>query len=189
MAALLYASRQTSSLYEIVLVASNDPAAGVIALAEAEGIATFAQSHRGMARADHDAAMDAAIRKSGASHIALAGYMRILGDIFVQEWSGRILNIHPSLLPKYRGLDTHRRALEAGDRHAGASVHLVTRELDAGEVLGQAKVAILPQDDAATLAERVKLAEHQLYPRVLNDYVGRAGMTASANKAVQHHNG
>ncbi len=173
MAALLYASRQPGALYDIVLVASNDPQAGAIALAKTEGIATFALSHKGMDRSEHDAAMDAAIRQSGATHIALAGYMRILGDDFVQSWEGRMLNIHPSLLPKYRGLETHKRALEAGDSHGGASVHLVTQELDAGEVLGQAKVAISPGDTAQSLADRVKIAEHQLYARVLNDYVGR----------------
>ncbi|MBM0170252.1 phosphoribosylglycinamide formyltransferase [Altererythrobacter sp. C41] len=173
MAALLYASRQTGAAYEIVLVASNDPEAEGLKLAEAEGVATFALSHRGMARADHDAAMDRAVREAGADHIALAGYMRILGMDFVSRWEGRMLNIHPSLLPKYPGLDTHARAIEAGDTHAGASVHLVTDDLDMGEVLGRAEVAILPGDTPETLAERVKLAEHQLYPRVLSEYAAR----------------
>lgn len=173
MAALLYASRQAGAAYEIVLVASNDPEAEGLKLAEAEGVATFALSHRGMARADHDAAMDRAVREAGADYIALAGYMRILGMDFVSRWEGRMLNIHPSLLPKYPGLDTHARAIEAGDTHAGASVHLVTDDLDMGEVLGRAEVAILPGDTPETLAERVKLAEHQLYPRVLSEYAAR----------------
>ncbi len=173
MAALLYASRQPGAMYEIVLVASNNPDAGAIALAEAEGIPTFALSHKGIERADHDVLMDAAIRKSGAEMIALAGYMRVLGANFVRSWDGRMLNVHPSLLPKYRGLETHKRAIEAGDSHGGASVHLVTEELDAGEVLGQAEVAILPGDTVETLAARVKIAEHQLYPRVLIEYAGR----------------
>ncbi|RXZ65652.1 phosphoribosylglycinamide formyltransferase [Pelagerythrobacter rhizovicinus] len=173
MAALLYASRQAGAAYEIVLVASNDPEAEGLRLAEAEGLATFALSHRGMARADHDAAMDRAVREAGAEYIALAGYMRILGTDFVSRWEGRMLNIHPSLLPKYPGLDTHARAIEAGDTHAGASVHLVTDDLDMGEVLGRAEVAILPGDTPETLAERVKLAEHQLYPRVLSEYAAR----------------
>lgn len=173
MAALLYASRQAGAAYEIVLVASNDPEAQGLKLAEAEGVATFALSHRGMARADHDAAMDRAVREAGADHIALAGYMRILGADFVSRWEGRMLNVHPSLLPKYPGLDTHARAIEAGDAHAGASVHLVTDDLDMGEVLGRAEVAILPGDTPETLAERVKLAEHQLYPRVLSEYAAR----------------
>lgn len=172
MAALLYASRLERS-YEIVLVASNDPEAGGLKLAEAEGVPTFSLSHKGMQREAHDDAMDEAIRGSGATHVALAGYMRVLGEKMVRRWDGRMLNIHPSLLPKYKGLGTHARALEAGDAHAGASVHLVNAELDGGEVLGQAKVAILPGDTAETLAKRVLIAEHQLYPRILSDYVSR----------------
>ena len=172
MAALLYAS-QLGAPFEIVLVASNDPAAGGLALAEAEGIPTFALSHKGMDRAEHDSAMDAAIRNSGAEFVALAGYMRVLGDEMVQRWEGRMLNIHPSLLPKYKGLDPHARALEAGDEVVGASVHLVTTELDGGEVLGQAEVAVIGGDTPETLAYRVKMAEHQLFPRVLGDYVSR----------------
>ena len=173
MAALLYASRLPGAAYEIVLVASNDPAAEALALAEAEGVPTFALAHRGMQRAAHDAAIDAAVRKAGAEYIALAGYMRILGPAFVAGWHGRMLNIHPSLLPEYPGLDTHARAIAAGDSHGGASVHLVTDDLDMGEVLGRAEVAIAPGDTAESLATRVKFAEHQLYPRVLADYVSR----------------
>lgn len=172
MAALLYASR-LGAPFEIVLVASNDPNAGGLALAEAEGIPTFALSHKGMARADHDAAMDTAIRDSGAEFVALAGYMRVLGDDIVTHWAGRMLNIHPSLLPKYKGLDTHARALAAGDEVAGASVHLVNNELDGGEVLGRAEVAVMGGDTPETLARRVLVAEHQLYPRVLAEYVSR----------------
>ena len=129
MAALLYASRLDGAPYEIALVASNDPDAEALALAEAEGIATFALSHKDMAREDHDAAMEDAARKAGADHIALAGYMRILTPGFVRRWKGRMLNIHPSLLPKYTGLDTHARAIAAGDTHGGVSVHLVTEDL------------------------------------------------------------
>ncbi len=106
MAALLYASRIEAAAYQVVLVASNDPGAAGLKLAEAEGIPTFALSHKGMARGAHDAAMDEAIRKAGASHVALAGYMRVLGEALVRRWEGRMLNIHPSLLPKYKGLDT-----------------------------------------------------------------------------------
>jgi phosphoribosylglycinamide formyltransferase-1 len=126
-----------------------------------------------MARANHDAAMEAAVRAAGADHIVLAGYMRILSDGFVERWAGRMLNIHPSLLPKYKGLDTHARAIAAGDIHAGASVHLVTPELDAGEVLAQVMVPIVAGDTPESLAARVKLAEHQLYPRAVADYVSR----------------
>jgi phosphoribosylglycinamide formyltransferase-1 len=167
MAALLYASRADDCPYEIVLVASNNPAAAGLALAVAEGVATFALPHKGMTRADHDAAMDSAIRGAGAQIIVLAGYMRILSPGFVSQWEGRMLNIHPSLLPKYPGLHTHQRALSAGDRKAGCSVHLVTAELDSGPLLGQTVVAIVAGDTPETLAARVLIAEHQLYPRCL----------------------
>jgi len=173
MAALLYASRLENSPFEIALVASNVADAGGLKLAELEGVATFVHSHKGHTRDDHDAAMEAAANKAGAEYIVLAGYMRILSDAFVTRWDGRILNIHPSLLPKYKGLDPHARAIAAGDSHGGASVHLVTPELDAGEVLAQAKVAITPGDTADSLQARVKLAEHQLYPRAVADYVAR----------------
>ena len=171
MAALLYAGRAPDCPFEIALVASNNPDAGGLALAEAEGVPTFALSHRSMDRAAHDAAMDAAIRASGAQFVALAGYMRILTPEFVASWDGRMVNIHPSLLPKYPGLHTHERALAAADSHGGCSVHLVTAELDAGPLLGQTQVAILPEDTAETLAARVLMAEHQLYGRCLAELV------------------
>jgi phosphoribosylglycinamide formyltransferase-1 len=173
MAALLYASRLRDAAFEIVLVASNVASAEGLALAELEGITTFCHPHQGHSRADHDAAMEAAAIEAGADFIVLAGYMRILSDEFVRRWEGRILNIHPSLLPRYKGLDTFARAIAAGDSHAGASVHVVTPELDAGEVLAQARVAIAPGDTPESLAARVKLAEHQLYPRAVADYVSR----------------
>lgn len=173
MAALLYASRAEDCPYEIVLVASNDPEAGGLKLAAGEGVPTFALSHKGMKRPDHDAAMDSAIRASGAQWVALAGYMRILTPEFVATWEGRMVNIHPSLLPKYTGLHTHERAIEAGDSHGGATVHLVTAELDCGPILGQTPVAILPGDTPEKLAARVLVAEHQLYSRCLATLVTR----------------
>jgi phosphoribosylglycinamide formyltransferase-1 len=173
MAALVYASRIGECPYEVVLVASNDPAAPGLTLAAAEGLATFAHPHKGMTREAHDAAMEAAVQQAGADHIVLAGYMRILSDGFVERWQGRMLNIHPSLLPLYKGLDTHARAIAAGDSHGGTSVHLVTPELDAGEVLAQVRVPIVAGDTPESLAERVKLAEHQLYPRAVAEYVSR----------------
>lgn len=173
MAALLYASRMAGSPYEIVLVAANDTQAEALTLAKAEGVSTFALSHRGMDRASHDTAMEQAATDSGADYIVLAGYMRILTDEFVQRWSGRMLNIHPSLLPKYPGLNTHAKAIAAKDDHAGATVHLVTKDLDAGEPLGQVELKILPDDTPESLAIRVRIAEHQLYPRVLAEYVSR----------------
>ncbi len=173
MAALLYASRADDCPYEIVLVASNKPDAGGLKLAAAEGLPTFALPHKGMERLDHDMAMDAAIRASGAQYVALAGYMRILTPEFVSGWEGRMVNIHPSLLPKYKGLHTHERAIEAGDSHGGCTVHLVTAELDDGPVLGQTPVAIVPGDTGDSLAARVLIAEHQLYSRCLAALVSR----------------
>jgi phosphoribosylglycinamide formyltransferase-1 len=175
MAALIYASRADNCPYEIVLVTGDNPDAPGLALAEAEGV-PVARLPRPTkdGRAEFFATLDRTLREAGADTVALAGFMRILPAEFVTRWSGRMLNIHPSLLPKYRGLHTHARALEAGDSHGGCSVHLVVPEVDAGEVLGQVAVAVLPGDTPEVLAARVKVAEHQLYPRVLADYVSRA---------------
>ena len=173
MAALIYAAKHADCAYEVVLVASNNPDAAGLKLAAAEGIATFAHPHNGMTREAHDEIMHNAIVAAKADYVALAGYMRILSPEFVGKWEGRMLNIHPSLLPKYKGLHTHRRALEAGDSVAGCTVHLVTAELDDGPILGQTEVAILPGDSEETLAARVLIAEHQLYDRTLGQYVMR----------------
>ena len=173
MAALLYAAKAADCPYEIVLVASNNPDAAGLKLASGEGVPTFVHPHKGLTREEHDAIMHDAIVAAGAQFVALAGYMRILSSEFVSKWEGRMLNIHPSLLPKYKGLHTHERAIKAGDSHGGCSVHLVTAELDDGPILGQTPVAILPGDSAETLAARVLIAEHQLYSRVLADYVSR----------------
>jgi formyltetrahydrofolate-dependent phosphoribosylglycinamide formyltransferase len=173
MAALLYAAKRADCPYEVVLVASNNPEAAGLKLAEAEGIPTFAHPHKGLTREAHDAIMHDAIIAAKAEFVALAGYMRILSLEFVGQWEGRMLNIHPSLLPKYKGLHTHQRAIEAGDKTAGCTVHLVTAALDDGPVLGQTEVAVLPGDTADTLAARVLIAEHQLYSRTLADYVMR----------------
>lgn len=173
MAALLYAAKAADCPYEIVLVASNNPDAAGLKLAAAEGIATFAHPHKGLARAEHDGIMHDALLAAKSEFVALAGYMRILTPEFVEKWEGRMLNIHPSLLPKYKGLHTHERAIEAGDSHGGCSVHLVTAELDDGPILGQTPVAILPGDTADSLAARVLIAEHQLYSRTLAAFVAR----------------
>jgi phosphoribosylglycinamide formyltransferase 1 len=173
MAALVYAAKAQDCPFEIILVASNNPDATGLTLAQAEGIATFAKSHKGMNRAAFDAIIDAEVRKANADYIALAGYMRLLSSEFVEKWQGRMLNIHPSLLPEYKGLDTHERALADGASVSGCSVHLVTAELDDGPVLGQTKVVIIPGDTPDSLAERILIAEHQLYSRVLSNYVVR----------------
>ena len=173
MSSLLFHSRLPDCPYEIVLVASNMPDARGLKIAEAEGIATFAHSHKGMEREAHEALIDQALRQAGAEYIALAGYMRVLTAGFVDRWAGRMVNTHPSLLPKYKGLDTHQRAIEAGESHGGCSVHVVVPELDAGPLLGQVPVRILPDDTPESLAARVLMAEYQLYPRMLSDYVAR----------------
>jgi len=171
MAALVEAARDPACPYEVALVASDRPDAAGLVWAAEQGIAIFAHSPKGMPKAEYEARIDAALRDAGVEAIALAGYMRLLSDDFVQAWHGRIVNVHPSLLPKYKGLDTHARAIAAGDRHGGVSVHIVTEELDAGEVLGQAEVAILPGDTPESLAERVLAAEHRLYPRVVAEFL------------------
>ena len=174
MAALLYAAKQPDCPYEIVLVASNNRDAAGLTLAKAEGVTTFAHPHKGLTREAHDEIMHEAIIAAKADTIALAGYMRILSPEFVGKWNDRMLNIHPSLLPLYKGLHTHDRAIAAGDSHGGCSVHLVTAELDDGPILGATPVAIMPGDTADSLAARVLIAEHQLYSRTLADYVSRA---------------
>jgi phosphoribosylglycinamide formyltransferase-1 len=159
--------------YEVVLVASNKPSAPGLEWAREQGLPTWALDSKGLEKERFDRELSAALQAREVGTIALAGFMRILSPWFVGQWSGRIVNIHPSLLPKYRGLDTHARAIAAGDTLAGCSVHLVTDELDAGEVLGQAQVPILGDDFAGALEQRVLAAEHQLYPRVLNEFVLR----------------
>ena len=134
------------------------------------GIPLWAESHKGMERAAFDALIDAELRRQGVEVVALAGYMRLLSPEFIKGWEGRILNIHPSLLPLYKGLDTHRRALLAGDMWAGCSVHVVTEELDDGPVLAQAKVRIRERDTPESLAARVLEEEHKLYPVALDVY-------------------
>lgn len=154
-----------------VLVASNDPTAGGLARAEALGIPTAAVDHR--AFPSREAFEDALADKIDAARpdlICLAGFMRILTPGFIRRYQGRMLNIHPSLLPKYPGLHTHARALAAGDAEAGCTVHEVTAELDAGPILGQARVPVLPGDTEATLAARVLTMEHRLYPAVLRRF-------------------
>jgi len=174
MMALVEASRAVDCPYEVALVASDRPEAAGIAWAQEHGVPAI-----GLAtptrkdKSQYEAALDSRLREAGVEYIALAGYMRLLSDDFVARWRGRIVNIHPSLLPKYKGLDTHSRAIAAGDSHGGASVHIVTEELDGGEVLGRAEVPILPGDTPESLAERVLKAEHRLYPQVVAEFLCR----------------
>lgn len=155
-----------------VLVASNDPDASGLAKATALGIPTAAVDHRAFKgdRAAFEAALLAPILAANPDILCLAGFMRVLTPDFVNRFRGRMLNIHPSLLPKYPGLHTHQRALDAQDTEAGCTVHEVTALLDDGPTLGQARVPILPGDTADSLAARVLVQEHILYPAVLRRY-------------------
>jgi len=155
-----------------VLVLSNDPAAAGLARAQAAGVAVAAVDHRafGKDRAAFEAALLQPLLAAQPDIVCLAGFMRVLTPGFVQQFRGRMLNIHPSLLPKYPGLHTHARALAAGDTEAGCTVHEVTAELDAGPILGQARVPILPGDDEHSLSNRVLGQEHALYPAVLRRF-------------------
>ena len=157
---------------EPVLVASNDPAATGLAKAAAEGVPTAAVDHRpfGKDRAAFEAALLAPIFDAQPDILCLAGFMRVLTPGFVDRFAGRMLNIHPSLLPLYPGLHTHQRALDAGDAEAGCTVHEVTPILDDGPILGQARVPVLPGDTADSLAARVLQQEHRLYPAVLRRF-------------------
>ncbi len=153
---------------EIALVISNKPGAGALDRATRAGIPSSVIPHRDFPdRAGFDAALDAALRVAGIELVCLAGFMRVLTSGFVSRWHDRMLNIHPSLLPAFTGLDTHRRALEAGVRFHGCTVHLVRADLDNGPILVQGVVPVLPADDEATLAARVLTLEHQAYPLAL----------------------
>ena len=186
MAALLHASRLTGSPYRLVLVASDRPDALGLRFARDEGLTTAVVPIQGRTKAEQEATLQRELVDHGAELVALAGYMRVLSPDFVGRWARRVLNIHPSLLPRHKGLDTHARALSAGDAQTGCSVHLVTAELDAGQVLGQLSVAVRPDDTPTSLAARVLIAEHQLYPRVLADYARQlaAGSDPAAERAL-----
>ena len=168
----LVGSMQGDHTCRTVLVASNDPAASGLVWAAEQGLATAAVDHRpfGHDRAAFEATLLEPILAAAPDILCLAGFMRILSPAFIGHFAGKMLNIHPSLLPKYPGLHTHQRALDAGDAEAGCSVHEVTADLDAGPILGQARVPILPDDTADTLAARVLVQEHRLYPTVLRRF-------------------
>lgn len=169
MMALVEAARAPDFPAEVVLVVSNDLAAAGLKWAADQGIRTLAVDHRpfGKDREAHEREMDAALRAHGVEIVALAGYMRVLSPWLVGQWSGRMINIHPSLLPLFPGLHTHQRALDAGMKLAGCTVHLVSEGVDEGPILGQAAVPILAGDDEAALSARVLKAEHRLYPACL----------------------
>jgi phosphoribosylglycinamide formyltransferase-1 len=168
MEALIAAAREPGCTYEVALVFSNVLDAKGLETARAAGIATAALDHKGHGgRAAFDAKVDAILREHGAEYVALAGYMRLLSEGFVEGWHGRMLNIHPSLLPSFPGLHTHERAIEAGCRLHGCTVHFVTSELDCGPIVAQAAVPVLDDDTPDTLAARVLAEEHRIYPEAL----------------------
>jgi phosphoribosylglycinamide formyltransferase-1 len=168
MVSLIEAARAPDYPAEIVLVLSNRPDAAGLVRAREAGIPASAIDHKTFPdRARFDAALQAELEAAGVELIVLAGFMRILTDAFVEAWAGRMINIHPSLLPLFKGTHTHERALEAGVRLHGCTVHYVVPELDAGPIVAQAAVPVLPGDDADTLSARVIVQEHRLYPAAL----------------------
>ena len=173
MAALIGAARAPDAAYEVALVFSNAADAPGLATAAAAGIATAALDHRGHGgRAAFDAKVNAILADHRIHYVALAGYMRLLSDPFVAAWEGRMLNIHPSLLPSFPGLDTHARAIAAGCKLAGCTVHFVTGELDGGPIVAQAAVPVFDDDTHDTLAARILVEEHRLYPAALTALCG-----------------
>lgn len=175
MAALIEASNRPDSAYAVTVVISNVPTAGGLATATVAGVDAVTVDSRpyGKDRAAHEAAIHDELEQRGIEVVALAGYMRLLTPWLVGRWEGRMVNIHPSLLPLYPGLDTHARAIAAGDAEAGCTVHLVTEGVDEGPILAQARVPILADDTPETLAQRVLIAEHALYPVALDAFCSR----------------
>ncbi len=168
MMALIEAARDADYPADIVCVVSNRPEAEGLKLAAALGIATKVIDHKAYAsREDFEAALDDYLRSQRLDFLALAGFMRVLSAGFIAAWRDRAINIHPSLLPAYRGLNTHERALADGAKEHGCTVHAVRAELDNGPIIAQARVPVLPGDNAETLAARVLAEEHRLYPQVL----------------------
>jgi phosphoribosylglycinamide formyltransferase-1 len=169
MEALIAAAADPAFPARVDLVLSNRPDAAGLTTARSAGIRTEAIDHRGFGgdRAAHEAAIDAMLRAAEIEIVCLAGYMRLLTPLLVDAWRGRMLNVHPSLLPSFCGLNTHARALEAGVKLHGCTVHLVTQEMDAGPILAQAAVPVLPGDTEDSLAARVLRQEHAIYPAAL----------------------
>ena len=174
MRALVEAARDSSYPAEIVHVLSNIADAPGLAWAQSQGISTHVMSHKSYpTRESYDAALSAHLKTQRLDIICCAGFMRILTPVLINDWQGRILNIHPSLLPAYKGLHTHERAIADGVREHGASVHIVTAELDGGPVVAQARVPVLPGDTPDTLAARVLTVEHPLYVQALRELCDR----------------
>ena len=174
MSALIAAAKASDYPAEIVCVIANRPNAGGVGIAAAEGISAQVIDHKAFdSKTDFEAALAAALDAYGVEIIALAGFLRVLSSDFIARYPGRILNIHPSLLPDFKGLDTHERALAAGVKEHGCSVHIVNAELDDGPVLMQAMVPVLEGDTPGKLAARVLEAEHRIYPAALAEFAAR----------------
>ncbi len=167
MAALIAAAKAPDYPAEVVLVVSSSPEAGGIAKAEAAGVPAFAFDHRQYDREGLERAVDAELEKAGVELVCLAGWMRLLSPYLIGRWRNRMINIHPSILPAYKGLHTHRRAIEAGEQEHGCTVHFVRQEMDEGPIIAQARVPVLPGDTPEILAARVLVEEHTLYPHAL----------------------
>jgi len=184
--ALIEAAGAADYPAEVALVLSNNPDAPGLAKARTAGAPTAAVDHRpfGKDREAHERALNAALLAADVEFLALAGYMRVLTPAFVRAWAGRMVNIHPSLLPLFPGLHTHRAALEAGVKLHGCSVHWVVEGVDEGPLIGQAAVPVLPGDDEAALATRVLTAEHRLYPACLAAAITGKAMAAQAEAAL-----
>lgn len=177
MEALLKAAVDPAWPAEPVLVLSNKPEAGGLAIARNYGVEAVAVDHKpfGKDRESFERAVDAELKRTSVELVALAGFMRVLTPWFVNEWAGRLINIHPSLLPKYPGVDTHERALTAGDTVHGCTVHQVTAGVDEGPTIGNAEIDIKPGDTADSLAARLLKAEHLLYPRCIAAVARQSG--------------
>jgi phosphoribosylglycinamide formyltransferase 1 len=187
MSALIEAARSPNFSAKIVLVLSDNAAAAGLPIARKQGVAAETIDYETyLGREAFEAALDARLLAASAEIVCLAGFMRILSPLFVKRWNGRLLNIHPSLLPNLRGLQTHERALAHGLSEHGCTVHFVTAELDAGPTIAQARVPVLPGDDADALAARVLKEEHRIYPEALNAVARslRAGRAASAQPSL-----
>ncbi len=174
MMALVEAAKAQDFPAEFVLVVSNDPDAAGLAWAAERGIKTIAVDHKpfGKDREAHERAIDAALEAEGVEFICLAGYLRVLTPFLVDKWAGKMINIHPALLPEFKGLHTHERAIEAGATEHGATVHWVSSGVDEGEIIAQARVQVLPGDTADALAARVLAEEHKLYPAAVRQVLG-----------------
>ncbi|AHJ65492.1 phosphoribosylglycinamide formyltransferase [Granulibacter bethesdensis] len=186
MRSLVSAARAPGFPGQVALVLSNDPAAAGLDFARKAGIEALCIDHRpfGKDRQAHEQAIDEALRARGIELICLAGYMRLLTPCLVDRWQGKMLNIHPSLLPAFPGLHTHRRALETGVKLHGCTVHLVTQIMDEGPILAQAAVPVLPDDTEDALADRVLAQEHVLYPMALRNWLEQDRKAAPADAVL-----